>query len=638
MAVALPKLYVLLKKDTLDQWRDKTNILKDYTEKLSTQNIGDTLKLATTVKTVVDGINEVQARSIANKNNVGDISRINTPLKNDLVTAINSYVTAQAELIGNFNEIRTIAKNNIVDSINELVAISGHTSVNLRTVSKNLVSAINELDREVGNVSTLNTSNRNDLVNALNEVNTKVGLSLFELKTSNKSNIVNSINEVQLELQTVDSIIAQLRKEMGYERNLDSRISSNTLVGAINELQRDVGSIGALVTSAKSLVGAVNELHFFERNTDSTKYWLSGKQFGIGKTPSYPLDVNGDANFDGTVISEKVKTTTVEATTVSAPILTGNASTATKMKTPRSITLTGDATGSGTFDGSTNLSITVAVRTDPENFTVRNVLRARKIEVDELSAGNISLRAPFTFPSVTIRESLSVKDLVTTGSVVIEGNNIRFTTSRQGSSNWDGIKYDDGRQFNTGGVFRFLADTPYDSNGTAAIDVGALAVRNSEVIDTDGKIDAGRIKNIPASWTVSDWTKLTNRPTTRDGYGLKDVYTKAECDNRFVTKTELNNMMAPVVIDLTGYNRTFTAHRISYWNMNDSNYRDKIINLAKQFYSPGTYWGVRTVTVKFIIWSQYSNNGFYEFQQTATFNATTDWNGNTTWNMVSWSG
>lgn len=44
--------------------------------------------------------------------------------------------------------------------------------------------------------------------------------------------------------------------------------------------------------------------------------------------------------------------------------ITGNAGTATKLATARTISLTGDVTGSGTFDGSNNLSITATVAND----------------------------------------------------------------------------------------------------------------------------------------------------------------------------------------------------------------------------------------------------------------------------------
>lgn len=47
--------------------------------------------------------------------------------------------------------------------------------------------------------------------------------------------------------------------------------------------------------------------------------------------------------------------------------ISGNADTATKLATARTISLTGDVTGSGTFDGSSNLSITTAVSDNSHN-------------------------------------------------------------------------------------------------------------------------------------------------------------------------------------------------------------------------------------------------------------------------------
>lgn len=53
--------------------------------------------------------------------------------------------------------------------------------------------------------------------------------------------------------------------------------------------------------------------------------------------------------------------------------LTGNADTATKLKTARTISLTGDATGSASFDGSANASITVTVADDSHNHIISNI-------------------------------------------------------------------------------------------------------------------------------------------------------------------------------------------------------------------------------------------------------------------------
>ena len=53
--------------------------------------------------------------------------------------------------------------------------------------------------------------------------------------------------------------------------------------------------------------------------------------------------------------------------------VSGNAGTATKLATSRTISLTGDVTGSGSFDGSANLSITATIADDSHNHVVSNV-------------------------------------------------------------------------------------------------------------------------------------------------------------------------------------------------------------------------------------------------------------------------
>ena len=65
------------------------------------------------------------------------------------------------------------------------------------------------------------------------------------------------------------------------------------------------------------------------------------------------LDGSGNTQFPGTVT----------APTFSGA-LSGNASTASKLATARTITLTGDATGSASFDGSANISIPVTIAND----------------------------------------------------------------------------------------------------------------------------------------------------------------------------------------------------------------------------------------------------------------------------------
>jgi hypothetical protein len=70
--------------------------------------------------------------------------------------------------------------------------------------------------------------------------------------------------------------------------------------------------------------------------------------------------------------------------------VTGNASTATKLATARTIGLSGDASGSVSFDGSANATITVTVADDSHNHTIANI-DGLQAELDgKLTAGATS--------------------------------------------------------------------------------------------------------------------------------------------------------------------------------------------------------------------------------------------------------
>lgn len=73
-----------------------------------------------------------------------------------------------------------------------------------------------------------------------------------------------------------------------------------------------------------------------------TDYTVS--KSGTGATGTWGISISGNA--------------------ATASACSGNAATATKLATARTISLTGDVTGSGTFDGSNNLSITTTVSDD----------------------------------------------------------------------------------------------------------------------------------------------------------------------------------------------------------------------------------------------------------------------------------
>ena len=77
----------------------------------------------------------------------------------------------------------------------------------------------------------------------------------------------------------------------------------------------------------------------------------TGAYAKVARTASI-LDKNGNTSFPGTVFAPNF-----------TGALSGNAATATKLQTPRTLSLTGNASGSTTFDGSGNVNINTTVNT-----------------------------------------------------------------------------------------------------------------------------------------------------------------------------------------------------------------------------------------------------------------------------------
>ena len=104
------------------------------------------------------------------------------------------------------------------------------------------------------------------------------------------------------------------------------------------------------------------------------------------------LDESGNTSFPGTVVAPKFTGT-----------LNGNASTATKLATPRTLSLSGKAAGSTSFDGSANATINV---TNVNADTASKLSTARKINItgNATGAANFDGSADANI-SVTVNES-----------------------------------------------------------------------------------------------------------------------------------------------------------------------------------------------------------------------------------------
>ena len=120
------------------------------------------------------------------------------------------------------------------------------------------------------------------------------------------------------------------------------------------------------------VTATAGELNYVDGVTSNIQTQINGKansSHGTHVTYSTTVPV---ANGTASVGSE----TTVARSDHRHPLQTtvsGNAGTATKLATARTISLTGDVTGSTSFDGSGNVSIAATVADDSHNHTIANI-------------------------------------------------------------------------------------------------------------------------------------------------------------------------------------------------------------------------------------------------------------------------
>lgn len=114
------------------------------------------------------------------------------------------------------------------------------------------------------------------------------------------------------------------------------------------------------ISNAKIDPSQIAELSGYEKRADAAAAYSSLQtdidKMSTGKQDKLTFDNTPTANSSNPVTSSGIKAALDEKLNVS-----GNATTATKLQTPRTISLTGNASGSATFDGSGNVSINTTV-------------------------------------------------------------------------------------------------------------------------------------------------------------------------------------------------------------------------------------------------------------------------------------
>ncbi|CAM0063466.1 long tail fiber protein distal subunit [Vibrio phage F86] len=193
---------------------------------------------------------------------------------------------------------------------------------------------------------------------------------------------------------------------------------------------------------------------------------------------------NSNALYDTSSFKFQASTGTVLANTFQGA-LNGNAGTATKLNTARTISLAGDASGSVLFDGSANASITVAVANDSHTHDGRYYTEAEAdARFAPLSgAGYLPLTGGTITGSMTVNGTLSVRtaidladnDIMRFGSsddveFFCNGSHM-YTDLNSGIGNWyvrDGsttrFTFDDAGHFTATGNVTAYSDIRLKSN------------------------------------------------------------------------------------------------------------------------------------------------------------------------------
>ena len=172
-----------------------------------------------------------------------------------------------------------------------------------------------------------------------------------------------------------------------------------------------------------------------------------------GESAAKTVTYGGTVAIPNVTVDSKGRVTSISSTTVTLPAavttVSGNAGSATKLATARSILLTGDATGSASFDGTANASITttlaasgVTAGTYGESAASTKgfggTISVPKVTVDAkgrvTSASSITVTLPATPTSVSGNAGTATK-LATARTIALSGGVTGTATSFDGSSN-----------------------------------------------------------------------------------------------------------------------------------------------------------------------------------------------------------
>ncbi len=190
-----------------------------------------------------------------------------------------------------------------------------------------------------------------------------------------------------------------------------------------NTLRIKRRAAGGAAGAPTSLANA--ELAFNEQ--DNTLYYGTGTG-GAGGSATSVIAIAGPGAFVGLSGDQTVAGAKTFSATISGSI-DGNSGTATKLATARTFSITGDGTGSASFDGSANASIALTLANSGATAgTYGSATQVGQVTVDAKGRVTSASNVAITFPVTSVAGRTGAITLST--SDVSEGTNLYYTDTR----------------------------------------------------------------------------------------------------------------------------------------------------------------------------------------------------------------
>jgi hypothetical protein len=257
----------------------------------------------------------------------------------------------------------------------------------------------------------------------------------------------------------------------------------------------------------------------------------------------------GDETIDG------IKTFTSNI----AGNITGNSATATKLQTPRTITLSGDVSGSTSFDGSANVTLSAQVANDSHSHstsTITGLGTAAYADVTtsrtDTTAGRIMKVGDFGLGAstpVSDANDATIGSFQTSGQITnldAKNNNFPYLSSKADSSLvwWNIETFGSGTRttqianqaFNTDGQpLSTYIRTHHDSTWSAWKEIATTEY-------VDNKVDLSNYVNLLTNQNISGTKTFTSSPIAPTPTAGNQVATKEYVDNNSVSVSDFANL------------------------------------------------------------------------------------------------